>query len=104
MIFICNLGITGKRELKLGAAIHRSVIEVNESGIDTPPETLEGRTFGCCELPDDFVIFKCEHPFMFLVRMVPFAGGDSIILFVGRFKTPRPEIPDEKQSKSCSFL
>ncbi len=101
--FFC-LGITGSKELHVSSAQHRAVIEVNEQGTEASAATIVSIGFRSgAKVGSEF---RCDHPFLFLIRSVSerancgkdFSTG-SIIYFVGRFAEPTEKISDSDDSE-----
>jgi serpin B len=77
-------GMTGKRDLWISAAIHKAFIDVNEEGTEAAAATgIVMRSMAMVrEQPP--IIFRADHPFLFLIRDNR-SGG---ILFMGRVTDP----------------
>jgi len=77
-------GMTGKRDFWISAAIHKAYIDVNEEGTEAAAATgIVMRSMAMAyERPP--VVFRADHPFLFLIRDNR-SGG---ILFMGRVTDP----------------
>lgn len=73
-------GITGKKDLFLGAVIHRSKFALSEEGALTAEPPLSSLT-----LRHSPVVFHADHPFIFLIRH----KKTNTILFMGHMADPR---------------
>ncbi len=73
-------GMTGTRDLFIGAIVHKAFVEVNEEGTEAAAATAVGmRT---TSMPS---MFKANHPFLFLIR----ENKTGTLLFIGRVTDPR---------------
>lgn len=75
-------GMTGKRDLFIGAVVHKAFVEVNEKGTEAAAATgviVEQ----AAEIPQS-VTFRADHPFLFAIRDNK-SGG---LLFLGRVVNP----------------
>jgi serpin B len=70
----------GTKNLFLATALHRTFVEVNETGTEATAATLfEAKTKGMSSR------VVADHPFLFLIR----DQGSGTILFLGRLADPR---------------
>lgn len=76
-------GMTGSRELFIGAVIHKAFVEVNEEGTEAAAATAVVMTTESVgpRTPE----FRADHPFLFALR----DGRSGSILFLGRLEDPR---------------
>ena len=75
-------GMTGGKELSIGAVVHKAYVEVNEEGTEAAAATavvMEGRA--ATAVP----VFRADHPFLFVIRDV----RTGSVLFMGRVMDPR---------------
>jgi serpin B len=72
-------GMTGSRELFIGAVIHQAFVDVNEEGTEAAAATAVVMLKG--SLPP---AFRADHPFLFLIRDM----RSGSILFLGRVMNP----------------
>lgn len=76
-------GMNGKRDLCLGAVVHKTFVEVNEQGTEAAAATGVG--IGLTSLaPTEPVTFRADHPFLLAIRERT-SGG---LLFLGRVANP----------------
>jgi serpin B len=77
-------GIDGKRDFSISDAVHKAFVEVNEEGTEAAAAT--GLVFRATAMHFEPppVIFRADHPFLFLIRETK-SGG---ILFLGRLNDP----------------
>ncbi|MDR3322563.1 MAG: serpin family protein [Synergistaceae bacterium] len=77
--------MNGKRDLFIGMAIHKAVVEVDEKGTEAAAATAVGMvrstSFVTLEEP---VVFRADHPFIFVIR----DEASGTILFMGRVARP----------------
>jgi len=74
-------GMTGKKDLYIGAVVHKAFVDVNEEGTEAAAATgvvMETQAF-------DPTVFRADHPFLFLIRDTKTGS----ILFMGRLSDPR---------------
>jgi len=78
-------GMTGKRELFISNVIHKAFVDVNEEGTEAAAATavVIARMSAPAE-PEPPVVFKADHPFLFLIRH----EKSGAILFMGRLADP----------------
>jgi serpin B len=77
--------MNGKRDLWISAAIHKAYIDVNEEGTEAAAATATVmKSLSMPVQPPQPVIFRADHPFLFLIRDNR-SGG---ILFMGRVADP----------------
>jgi serpin B len=77
-------GITGKRDFWISSAIHKAFIDVNEEGTEAAAATAIVITAMAMARPQPPVIFRADHPFIFLIR----DNRSGAILFMGRVTDP----------------
>lgn len=75
-------GMDGGRNLFISAAVHKAFVEVNEQGTEAAAAT--GITMGLTALPAPPIVFRADHPFIFLIR----EKSSGSILFIGRVTNP----------------
>jgi serpin B len=76
-------GMDGKRDLYISGVIHKSFVQVDETGTEAAAAT--GVTMRTMAMPARAVEFKADHPFLFLIRDV----HSGTILFLGRITRPQ---------------
>jgi serpin B len=70
--------------LSIDAVIHKAYVDVDEEGTEAAAATaLGGRKLGAYR-PEPPIIFRADHPFMFLIR----DNRSGSILFIGRVTNP----------------
>jgi serpin B len=74
-------GMTGNRELSIGAVIHKAFVDVNEEGTEAAAATAVVMFKAIVEPPP---IFRVDHPFIFLIR----DNHTGSVLFIGRVVNP----------------
>ena len=72
------------RELFLSEVFHKGYIDVNEKGTEAAAATGVVVTRLCIPIPSTPVIFRADHPFLFLIR----DNVTGMILFIGRMADP----------------
>ena len=80
-------GMTGKRDLFISAVIHKAFVDVNEEGTEAAAATAVVMEMAMARRgppPPSPIVFRADHPFMFLIRDNR-SGG---ILFMGRVTNP----------------
>lgn len=76
-------GMTGAKDLRVTAVVHKAFVEVNERGTEAAAAT--GITMGPMAAPPSRpVVFRADHPFLFLIRHTE----SGALLFVGRVADP----------------
>lgn len=75
-------GINGFQDLFISAALHKAFISVNEEGTEAAAASTVVMTMKSVPFPA--VIFRADHPFIFLIR----ERSTGSILFLGRFTDP----------------
>ncbi|MFX1474982.1 MAG: serpin family protein [Promethearchaeota archaeon] len=75
-------GITPTEDLYISLAIHKAFIEVDEEG--TTAAAVTAVVMAPKGLPAPIPIFRCDHPFLFLIRDT----RTGTILFIGRVINP----------------
>ncbi|XP_062603133.1 leukocyte elastase inhibitor-like [Saccostrea cucullata] len=71
-------------ETYVSGAIHKAFVEVNEEGTEAAAVMALTVSATCYVVPDPPVIFKADHPFLFLIR----ENSTGTVLFIGRFTKP----------------
>ena len=77
-------GMTGKRDFWISAAIHKAFIDVNEEGTEAAAATGIGMRSMAVARVEPPVVFRADHPFVFLLR----DNRSGAILFMGRVTDP----------------
>jgi serpin B len=76
-------GMDGKPDFTISAAIHKAYIDVSETGTVAAAATSVNTSIGAVQESPP-IVFRADHPFLFLIRDVN-SGG---ILFMGRVTDP----------------
>jgi serpin B len=76
-------GIDGKRDLWIGAVIHKSFVSVDEAGTEAAAASAV-MILGAAPNQPKPVELTVDHPFIFLIRDIP----TGAILFIGRVMNP----------------
>jgi len=69
--------------LSISAVIHKAYVDVNEEGTEAAAAT-EVTVIASVARPTPPIIFRADHPFMFLIR----DNRSGSILFIGRVTNP----------------
>jgi len=77
-------GMTGRRDLWISAAVHKAFVDVNEEGTEAAAATAIGMRSMATAYEPPPIVFRADHPFVFLIRDNS-SGG---ILFMGRVTDP----------------
>ncbi len=77
-------GMTGTRDFSLSAVIHKAFIDVQEAGTEAAAATAVVMMRSAMVVPTEPVVFRADHPFLFLIRDI----RTGTILFLGRFVKP----------------
>jgi serpin B len=72
-------GMDGRRELYIGAVLHKAYVRVNEEGSQAAAATAVAVRWLCAK-PVPAPIFRADHPFLFLIR----ENATGSLLFLGR--------------------
>jgi len=75
-------GMNGRRDLTVTAAVHKAMVQVDETGTEAAAAT--GIAVGATAAPGRPATFRADHPFLFLVR----DEDTGCILFMGRVANP----------------
>jgi len=75
-------GMNGRRDLAVTAAVHKAMVQVDETGTEAAAAT--GIAVGATAAPGRPAVFRADHPFLFLIR----DEDTGCILFMGRVANP----------------
>jgi serpin B len=78
-------GMDGTRELFISAVLHQAVVDVDEYGTEAAAATSIGVEVATTPPVEAPVIFRADHPFLFLIR----DAKSGAILFLGRVVNPQ---------------
>jgi len=77
-------GMNGKKDLYIAAVIHKAFVDVNEEGTEAAAATAVVMALKSAFRPEKPVVFRADHPFLFLIR----DRRSGSILFIGRVVNP----------------
>jgi serpin B len=77
-------GMDGTKNLFISAVVHKTFVEVNEEGTEAAAATGVGMLTADVPVPEGPVVFRADHPFLFLIR----DNRTGSILFLGRIVDP----------------
>lgn len=77
-------GMTVEEPLFIGVVLHKAFVAVDEKGTEAAAATIVGMRAGAAAPTASPVVFKADHPFLFLIRH----RETGTILFVGRVVDP----------------
>ncbi len=75
-------GMNGRKDLFISAVLHKAFVDVNEEGTEAAAAT--GVVMGGTSVRPRPVVFRADHPFLFLIR----DNKSGSILFMGRLVKP----------------
>ena len=78
-------GMDGTKGLFISAILHKAFVDVNEEGTEAAAATAVAMALTSMPERHDSIVFKADHPFMFLIR----DNATSSIIFIGRITAPR---------------
>jgi serpin B len=78
-------GIDSKHSLAISEVVHKAFVDVSEQGTEAAAATGITMRTTAMRLPEQAVVFRADHPFIFLIRDTR-AG---VVLFIGRLMNPR---------------
>ena len=76
-------GITKDEPLALSAVLHKTYVDVNEKGTEAAAATAAVMKATSEPAESEPVVFRADHPFMFLIR-----DDEGTVLFIGRLVKP----------------
>ena len=77
--------MTGGRDLMIDKVLHKAFVALDEKGTEAAAATGVGMMTTSMPPPEETVIFRADHPFLFLIRDT----SSGAILFIGRVSDPR---------------
>jgi serine protease inhibitor len=77
-------GIDGTHELFIGSVIHQAFVDVDEHGTEAAAATAVMAVAGAAPPSEKPVLFRADHPFLFLIRDTT----ANVVLFAGRVVDP----------------
>jgi len=78
-------GIDPKRGLAISEVVHKAFVDVSEQGTEAAAATGITMRTTAMRMPEQAVVFRADHPFLFLIRDT----RTGVVLFIGRLTTPR---------------
>jgi serpin B len=78
-------GIDPKRSLAISEVVHKAFVDVSEQGTEAAAATGITMHATAMRMPERAVVFRADHPFLFLIRDT----RTGVILFIGRLMDPR---------------
>ena len=78
-------GIDPKRSLAISEVVHKAFVDVTEQGTEAAAATGIGMQTTAMRMPEQPVVFRADHPFLFLIRDL----RTGVVLFIGRLMDPR---------------
>lgn len=78
-------GMNGRRDLSISAVAHKAFVEVNEKGTEAAAATGVMMARAGMLMPSQPVVFRADHPFVFLIR----ERSTGSVLFLGRLVEPK---------------
>ena len=78
-------GIDGRRDMVISEVVHKAFVEVDEKGTEAAAATGVIMTRAMAVAPQRPVVFKADHPFVFMIR----ERSTGSLLFLGRVVEPK---------------
>jgi serpin B len=78
-------GIDPKRGLAISEVLHKAFVDVSEQGTEAAAATGTTMRATAMHMPEQTVVFRADHPFIFLIRDT----RTGVVLFIGRLMNPR---------------
>ena len=78
-------GIDPKRGLAISDVFHKAFVDVSEEGTEAAAATGTTMRTTAMRMPEQAVVFRADHPFIFLIRDT----RTGVVLFIGRLMNPR---------------
>ena len=78
-------GITAKGGLEISQVVHKAFVDVSERGTEAAAATGIGMRTMALHAPEEAVVFRADHPFLFVIRDT----RSEAVLFIGRLMNPR---------------
>jgi serpin B len=78
-------GIDPKRGLEISEVVHKAFVDVSEQGTEAAAATGITMQTTAMRMPEQTVVFRADHPFLFLIRDT----RTGVVLFIGRLMNPR---------------
>jgi len=78
-------GIDPQRSLAISEVVHKAFVDVSEQGTEAAAATGITMMATARRMPEPPVVFRADHPFLFLIRDT----RTGVVLFIGRLMNPR---------------
>jgi serpin B len=78
-------GIAPNRGLAISEVVHKAFVDVSEHGTEAAAATGIAMHATAMRMPEQAVVFRADHPFLFLIRDT----RSGVVLFIGRLMNPR---------------
>jgi serpin B len=78
-------GIAPNRGLAISEVVHKAFVDVSEQGTEAAAATGIAMHATAMRMPEQAVVFRADHPFLFLIRDT----RSGVVLFIGRLVNPR---------------
>jgi serpin B len=78
-------GIRADGGLALSEVVHKAFVDVSERGTEAAAATGISVIAAAARIPEETVIFRADHPFLFLIRDT----RSGAVLFIGRLTNPK---------------
>jgi serpin B len=78
-------GIDPKGGLAISAVVHKAFVDVSEQGTEAAAATGLAVHATAMRMPEQTVVFRADHPFVFLIRDT----RTGVVFFIGRLMDPR---------------
>jgi serpin B len=78
-------GIDGRGKLAISEVMHKAFVDVSEQGTEAAAATGTAMRAISMRMPEPPVVFRADHPFLFLIRDT----RSGVILFIGRLTNPK---------------
>jgi serpin B len=77
-------GIAPKRGLAISEVVHKAFVDVSERGTEAAAATGITIRATAMPMPEQAVVFRADHPFIFLIRDT----SSDVVMFIGRLMNP----------------
>jgi serpin B len=77
-------GICPNRGLEISGVFHKAFVDVSEKGTEAAAATGVGIHTLAMRRPEPVVVFRADHPFIFIIRDT----HTGVVLFIGRLMNP----------------
>ena len=78
-------GIDPQRGLAISEVVHKAFVDVSEQGTEAAAATGITMRATAMRMPEPAVVFRADHPFLFLIRDT----NTGAVLFIGRLMKPQ---------------